>query len=221
MIKKHYYLMVDTETCGDLENPYVYDLGMQVIDRQGKVYAQYSLVIFDVFVGMYDLMKTAYYSNKIPQYITDINKGKRKICYWVTAKRIIKELFKKYDITAVIAHNARFDYKALNNTATYFNYGEKSCVFPYGTPIWCTLTMARQIFWNKPMYKRFCDENNYYTSTGKMKLTAEILYRFITRNNNFVESHTGLEDVEIEKEIFLYMLRQHKKMQRTYYKPRE
>ena len=221
MIKKHYYLMVDTETCGDLENPYVYDLGMQVIDRQGKVYAQYSLVIFDVFVGMYDLMKTAYYSNKIPQYITDINKGKRKICYWVTAKRIIKELFKKYDITAVIAHNARFDYNALNNTATYFNCGKKSYVFPYGTPIWCTLTMARQIFRDKPMYKRFCDENNYYTSTGKMKLTAEILYRFITRNNNFIESHTGLEDVEIEKEIFLYMLRQHKKMQRTYYKPRE
>ena len=221
MIKKHYYLMVDTETCGDLENPYVYDLGMQVIDRQGKVYAQCSLVIFDVFVGMYDLMKTAYYSNKIPQYITDINGGKRKICYWVTAKRIIKELFKKYDITAVIAHNARFDYKALNNTATYFNCGKKSYVFPYGTPIWCTLTMARQIFWNKPMYKRFCDENNYYTSTGKMRLTAEILYRFITRNNNFVESHTGLEDVEIEKEIFLYMLRQHKKMQRTYYKPKE
>ena len=100
--------MVDTETCGDLENPYVYDLGMQVIDRQGKVYAQYSLVIFDIFVGMYDLMKTAYYSNKIPQYITDINRGKRKICYWVTAKRIIKELFKKYDITHILTYKTTY-----------------------------------------------------------------------------------------------------------------
>ena len=49
MIQKHYYLMVDTETCGGLENPYVYDLGMAIVDRKGKVYAKYSFVIAEVF----------------------------------------------------------------------------------------------------------------------------------------------------------------------------
>jgi len=34
VIPKHYYLMVDTETCGTLENGFVYDLGMAVVDRQ-------------------------------------------------------------------------------------------------------------------------------------------------------------------------------------------
>ena len=35
-----------------------------------------------------------------------------------------------------------------------------------------------------------------------VKLTAEILYRYISGKQDFVEAHTGLEDVQIEKEIF-------------------
>jgi hypothetical protein len=50
------------------------------------------------------------------------------------------------------------------------------------------------------------------------RFTAEILYRYITDNLEFTESHTGLEDTLIEKEIFAYCVRQKKKMQRTYWK---
>ena len=64
-IPKHYYLMVDTETCGGLENPYVYDLGMAIVDRKGKVYAKYSFVIAEVFYVMEDLIKKEYYHEKI------------------------------------------------------------------------------------------------------------------------------------------------------------
>jgi hypothetical protein len=39
--------------------------------------------------------------------------------------------------------------------------------------------------------------------TPRPRLTAEVLYRYITGDNSFIESHTGLEDVTIEKEIFL------------------
>ena len=52
------------------------------------------------------------------------------------------------------------------------------------------------------------------------RLTAEILYRFITHDKTFKESHTGLEDVMIEKEILVHILRQHKKIRRTYYRER-
>ena len=55
--RKHFYLQLDTETCGDLENPYVYDLGMAVVDRQGNVYETYNFVIYDVYVGMKELMQ--------------------------------------------------------------------------------------------------------------------------------------------------------------------
>ena len=46
------------------------------------------------------------------------------------------------------------------------------------------------------------------------RFKEEILYRFINGNNDFIENHTGLEDVMIEKEILAYCFRQHKAMRK-------
>ena len=62
--------------------------------------------------------------------------------------------------------------------------------------------MARQTFAKDENYKNFCIENDFVMSGNRPRLTAEILYRYLTNNVDFVESHTGLEDVMIEKEIF-------------------
>ena len=45
--------------------------------------------------------------------------------------------------------------------------------------------------------------------------SAEILYRYNTRDNDFVESHTGLEDVDIERQILAYCFRKHKAMKKA------
>ena len=47
----------------------------------------------------------------------------------------------------------------------------------------------------------------YLTKNGRKRYTAEILYRFISGNNEFTEEHTGLADVLIEKEILVECLR--------------
>jgi DNA polymerase III epsilon subunit-like protein len=218
-MQKHYYLMVDTETCGTLENGYVYDLGMAVVDRHGTVYESYSYVIYEVYVGMAELMKTAYYANKLPQYEEDLKTGRRKMVKFSTAHKKMWELLKKYNIVAVVAHNARFDTHQLNNTTSTI-YKRKATFFPYNLPVWCTLTMAKQTICKQKTYINWCRENNYMTSNNQVRATAEILYRYITGDDNFVESHTGLEDVLIENKIFNKILRQHKAMRRTYYKPR-
>lgn len=216
-IPKHFYLMVDTETCGTIDNAYVYDLGMAIVDRHGRVYAKYSFIINEVFYGMPELMATSYYSNKLPQYFEDIAMGRRKVVGFWFARAIAHALIEKWNCVAVVAHNARFDYNALNNTATALGNGITKMYFFPKIPIWCTLTMARQIYPNRPTYRNFCDKHKYYTANGQPRLTAEILYRFITGDNDFIESHTGLEDVMIEKEILVHILRQHKKIRKTYY----
>ena len=71
-----------------------------------------------------------------------------------------------------------------------------------------TLKMARSVVGKMPTYKKFCKEHGYMTKNGQMRFTAEILYRFITKDNDFCESHTGLEDVLIEKDILAYCLAQ-------------
>jgi hypothetical protein len=68
--------------------------------------------------------------------------------------------------------------------------------------LWDTLKMARQTFGKDEDYKQFCSENGYVQKNGYPRFTAEILYKYISGNNEFKEEHTGLADVLIEKEIF-------------------
>lgn len=218
MAKKNYYIVLDTETANGLEDPLTYDIGFAVIDKKGNVYETHSYIIKDIFVYMSDLMQTAYYANKIDNYIADLDSGTRQLKTFFEVRKIILDIFKRYNIVAVMAHNARFDVKALNTTIRYLTKSRMRYFFPYGTIIWDTLAMARTTIGKQKTYIRWCTNNNYLTKKGMVKLTAEILYRYITLNLNFVEAHTGLEDVLIEKEIFVKCERQHKKMQRTYWK---
>jgi hypothetical protein len=99
-----------------------------------------------------------------------------------------------------------------NNTERWLTKSKYRYFFPYGVKICDTLKMARQVIATMPTYKNFCEENNYLTKNNQCRLTAEIIYRFITGDMEFKESHTGLEDVLIEKEILRYCYAKHKKM---------
>jgi hypothetical protein len=48
----------------------------------------------------------------------------------------------------------------------------------------------------------------------QVRLTAEILYRYISGDRDFIESHTGLEDILIETALLAHCFRQHKKMEK-------
>ena len=66
--------------------------------------------------------------------------------------------------------------------------------------------MAREILKNNESFGEFCYQNDYLTKRGQRRYTAEIIYRWLTGDNDFEESHTGLEDVKIETEILKYCL---------------
>lgn len=221
IVPKHFYIVLDTETFNTSEsfdNPIVYDLGFAVIDKKGKVYEQFSFVIYDTYVLMKDLATTAYYASKFPQYEKDIESGKRKLVNFLTAWRIFHEVCKRYNIVAIMAHNMPFDYRALHTTLRYLTKSKYRFFFPYGIEIWDTLKMARSTIGKQKTYQLFCEDNDYLikykSGTTRPRMTAEILYRFITHDTTFDESHTGLEDVLIEKEIFVRCVRQHKRMKR-------
>ena len=196
------YLVIDTETTNSIDDPIAYDIGFAVIDKEGKVYEAHSYVVADIFLDK-ELMENAYFADKIPQYWEDIKSGKRKLRKFKTIKAILADVCLQYDIKIIMAHNARFDYRSLNLTQRFLTSSKYRYFFPYGTEIWDTLKMARQVFKNEE-YDTFCYENNFLTKRGCKKYTAEILYKFLTNDLDFEEEHTGLEDVMIEKEIFKY-----------------
>lgn len=216
LIRKKLFLMVDTETFGGFDSPICYDIGFAVVDKTGKVYAQYSFVVRDTFIGMAEQAATAYYANKFPQYHEDIRNGKRKCLPFYLIRHIANTLLSKYNISNVVAHNAKFDCTSLNNTARLLGY---SSFFNSHVEWWDTLQMVADTIAKQKLYQEFCKNNGYMTKhkIPRPQMKAEVVYRYISGNNNFIESHTGLEDVLIEKEIFARCIRSHKKMRHTFY----
>ena len=218
----NYRLVIDTETCPvdkDLQevlpsNMWTYDIGWAIVDKRGKVYKTRSFVNADIFLAEKELMNSAYYADKIPMYWKQIKSGERVLTSWYAIKKTLRKDMAEYGVKEVYAHNMRFDYGTLNNTERWLTKSKYRYFFPYGTEICDTLKMARQVIGTMPTYRKFCQENGYLTKNGQLRFTAEILYRFISKDNTFVESHTGLEDVLIEKEILAYCFKQHKKMVR-------
>ena len=223
--RRTYLIMGDTETCNtrvengklDMRDVLVYDFGFAVCDKQGRVYEKYSFIIKEIFFGMKDLMKTSYYAEKLPQYYEEIRNGQRKVVSLYEARQVLANVMKKYETNIFVAHNARFDDNALKVTERYTTQSKYRYFLPFGTEVWDTMKMANDTICKQKTYKKFCEENGYLTKNGQVRKTAEILYRYITKNNDFAESHTGLEDVMIEKEILAHCFRQHKAMRKKLY----
>ena len=195
------YLIIDTETTNDIETPICYDFGFAVIDDKGNIYEKGSYVVADTFLDK-DLMASAYFADKIPMYQEQINNGSRLLRRWKTIRNIVKDIMAQYEITKVIAHNVKFDYLSTTTTQRYLTSSKYRYFFPYGTRYIDTLKMARETFGKDKNYIEFCKTNNYVCKNGSPRFTAEIVYRFINGDNEFIESHTALEDVLIEKDIF-------------------
>lgn len=225
--RRNYIIVMDTETCPlDRDyngvtpfNMFVYDIGWAVVDKHGNVYETKSYVNKDIFYGEKDLMNSSYYANKLPQYFEDIENGSRVVASWFEIRKDLVETMKRYETNIVCAHNARFDDGATKNTQRWLTKSKYRYFLPYKTEVWDTMKMSLDVVATMPTYKAFCEENGYMTrhKTPRPQVKAEVIYRFITGNNDFIESHTGLEDVLIEKEILAYCYRKHKKMRKKLY----
>lgn len=199
-------IVFDTETTNTIDDPIFFDIGWAVVDFDGNVYETASFVNADVFLDD-ELMSCAYYAEKIPQYWQEIKAGQRKLAKLTTIRKALTETCKRHGINVLCAHNARFDYRSTNTTQRFQTGSKYRYFLPYGVELWDTLKMAREAFKNDEAYDTFCWENDYLTKRGCKRYTAEILYRFISGDNEFEEAHTGLEDVMIEKEILVECLR--------------
>lgn len=217
-----YKIVLDTETCPmdkdfDGVSPYnmlMYDYGWGVFDKRGNTYKTRSFINADIFLAEKDLMQSAYYADKIPKYWEEIKSGERILTSFANIRKAFLEDVAEYGVKEVYAHNMRFDYGTLNNTERWLTKSKYRYFFPKELVICDTLKMARDVILKMPTYRKFCEKYGLLTKNGRLSASAENLYRFITKDPTFVESHTGLEDVMIEKEILAYCYRQHKKMRR-------
>ena len=108
----HKYLLIDTETANGLDDPMTYNFAGAVIDQHGNVYEVGNFINKDIFFGKSDLMQSAYYASKIPEYLEQIRQGTITVASWYEIKMWVREVCERYGVKAIIAHNARFDYRS-------------------------------------------------------------------------------------------------------------
>ena len=214
MRKREKFLVIDTETCNSIEQPLVYDIGYAICDRFGDIVVERSFVVAETFIGLKDTMESAYYAEKIPQYWEDIKQGKRVVKSIFNIRKQIKEDMRAYKINKVLAYNINFDKRALNNTIRYCSKSLVRWFFPFGVEFQCIWNMACQVILSQSAYVKFALQNGLENEKGNLSTSAESCYKYIKNHLDFVESHTGLEDVKIEVEIFAHCLRMKKKLDR-------
>lgn len=212
MARKHYYMVLDTETANSTEQPFAYDIGFAIVDRNGNIYETASFVISDIFDFEQDLMKSAYYANKIPMYLDGIKSNQFKRVSLYTARMAILDAIKRYNVKAVCAYNAAFDINALNTTQRWTTKSKYRYFLPYGLPVFDIWNMACQLLCTQKHYIKFCFDNGFVSDKGNINTNAEKVWAYLTQDEYYAEQHTGLADVLIESAIMAKCFSLHKKM---------
>lgn len=200
-------LIIDTETANSIEQPLPYDVGYAIVNTEtGEIYTEKSFVVAEIFFDD-ELMKGAYFADKIPQYWEDIKAKKRIVKSICSIRREIKKDMQDYSVSKVGAYNMGFDNRATKNDVRFISGSMVRWFFPFGTEFFCIWNMACTSILNTADYVRFALDNDFVSEHNNIQTSAENAYRFLKNDIDFSESHTGLEDVKIEIEIMLAVLR--------------
>lgn len=204
-------LVIDTETANSVEQPLPYDVGYAIVNTEtGEIYIEKSFIVAEIFFDD-ELMKGAYFVDKIPQYWEDIKAKKRIVKSICSIRREIKKDMQTYSVSKVGAYNMGFDNRATKNDVRFISGSMVRWFFPFGTEFFCIWNMACTSILNTADYVRFALDNGFVSEHNNIQTSAENAYRFLKNDIDFSESHTGLEDVKIEIEIMLAVLRSNMK----------
>ena len=215
MRTKEVKISLDIETANTTEDAIAYDVGFVAHYNDGTILERHSYIIREVFFGMADLMQSAYYAHKIPEYLESIARGERVVASAYEVRKALCDVIEKYNVKTVMAYNAAFDSKGLNTTQRYLTKSAYRWFLPYGIKVECIWHMACQTICSQKKYYNFCQENGFVSKSGNISTSAETVYRFLTNNPTFKEEHKGLDDVLIETEIYVACRNKHKKMNRN------
>ena len=211
--RKKYVMVLDVETTnnhmekGAPNDGLVYDLGFTITDKKGNIHAKRSFAIQEIF-DWKELMATAYYKEKLPKYYEKIAKGEmEKISIWEARKRVYKAI-EYFNIKEVWAYNASFDYTTLNNTVRYLSGSSCRWFLPYGIEVCDIWNVACQVLGRQKTFQW----ENIRNAKNNLITSAERMFAYMTQDEDFEESHTGLEDAIIETKILIRCLKNHLKI---------
>lgn len=204
-------LILDTETI-DLQKRFCYNLGYIVYDTIAKEAIIKSDFVIEQVWHNIALFETAYYANKKEKYIASLRSKKSKLIKWGFLMQKLYYLMQNFEITSIYAYNSPFDESVIKFNCEWFK-----TLNPFYDKTFFDIRgyVHNKIAFN-PSFIELCEANNFFTEAENISTTAENVYKFISKNIDFIEEHTALADCEIELEILQYCINEGSKLDKVY-----
>lgn len=190
-----------------------YNLGIVVGDKYGNIVKTYQLSFSEVFrengLAHSGIEGDKLTTNNI-EYIYTHKEEFRN----VTIENFVKFFFALvncYKIEEVWAYNMAFDKAAFRRLIGEKHFIElcKKVAFYDIIPMVMPTLLTKK-------YVKFCKTNQYITAAGNLQTKAEIVYRYLFNNVNYIERHLGLQDAIDEYNILCKIFKRKKKIIKEY-----
>ena len=205
MFTEKTFAIIDTETLGGAAQSYcpTYHCAGIALTKRGEVDR------IDIVVLGNLQLDSAFYGKYKKDYYRDLLRNPATvICYTEDeAKEVFSNWLTANFVSCACAHNSGFDF---NKTFV------AECID--GLEFIDTWLAFYDTIGQYAKYNKFCAENGFVTAKGNIQMSAEVCYRFISGNVDFVEEHTALADCEIEMEILRAIWGTHRKFTRNAHK---
>ena len=203
-MRNHNYAVFDTETVG-LHPKLIYDLGVIVCNRNGNEIARKSWIVREVMTDS-RYMLGAYYSAKVfTHYIPALADGTLTLHRFADIRRDFNALIEEHNIKTVCAYNFAFDRMAMRDTLAHLNIDDQFIQHPIKfLDLWFA---ACSHLVNTNKYRKFCRANGFISDADNVRTNAECVYAYLFNNPTFKESHTAIEDCEIEAKILTRIIK--------------
>ena len=214
-IKEKVFLTADTETTGIGSKAIVFDFAYTIATRKRTILERSFLVRETItsprvmFAAIADKRWRESFGGKLfRHYIPALNDDKLKLFSWSEIIGTLRDDMATYDVDVFAAYNLKFDMGALGKTQQMICDGGK--VLSYKPDLLCLWEFACSTVCDTAMYHKVAREmgqdSGWITQADNVRTNAEKVYAFLTGNLDFIESHTALEDAQIETEILQRLL---------------
>ena len=206
---KHFYFINDNETT---KRNTVADFGGVVIDKQGKIHEQFGAMVHghfgimplfsDPMADPDDFWSEQSAQRRTKKYDDMLESGQRSISSPALINLWLAGVNARYN-PVLTAYNLSFDFGKCANTGIDLGiFSEKFCL----------MKAAKKTIGVTAEYHAFCETRDLVTPTGRPRMTADAMAKFIDDTNYegslADEPHTALEDArDYEAMILTHILR--------------
>ncbi len=217
-MKQKTFLTLDTETTGIGARPMVFDFAY-VIATRTKILLERKFLIREILTNP-KIMLGALYNKTwrdmmggklFRHYIPGLHSGELQLFGWRDALEIMRDDILTYGVDVIVAYNLPFDLRAMNKTHQRitekninFSRFDLLCLWEFSCSTVCKEALYHDIAWQQGRAA------GWITDADNIRTNAEKVYAYLSGDLNFVESHTALEDAQIETEILQRLLAKRK-----------